>query len=1672
MPVITLPDLTSCTSDIAVLASDQSIPCAAIGEGNLLLSCLEYLVDAGFTVSAVFTDTTVAKTFCDEKQILHWKRGADIENALRDIPIDYLFSISNPRVLTDSVLQLPSKFSVNYHDSPLPRYAGIHATSWAIINGESDHGISWHIIETGIDTGDILQFKAVKINPDDSAFTLNLKCQEAAKATFQILIKEIKQGCVNRTKQLAAGRSYYGLYDIPPNIGVLSFQTPCTMICNLGRGLEFGKHDNSLGSPKVMTSTGDFVLITNVEESNSLCDTKSKHHGTITDIVDDTLVVTTQGNSALLSITKLDGSYLSPSKYRELGMSVGEKLSSNFAVDTQRLIQIRKRETFWRRKMKIYEPTTFFRQRMNVVAEIIDVSSAVKVKAIVIPLPVPDMNGYTFRTHARELIMSAFVAFIGRTTCNPNVSLGILADKSGIPELARPLYSDICPGVFTVDLQQKTYVVMHDVYEMIKKYREAQSFLVDMFYRYQDIRGQKRTPNHNIAIGKIANNASATALAKGVLHDCNILLLFNEDGNEMHLMHKEKIGQDFKYIYDVLQHFPTFLRNTANGLCQPLCQTNLVPEEELKRLYPQLPDFVPPSEKVDDFFEKQCSTTPNSTALRSSTTCYTYKECNDLAKKISFLLEAMNKDERIIGLHLPNSMEYVVSILGVLKTNRAFLPLPLDYPEERLAFTLRDARVYSMLTTVSVCDNLKSKGFSMSPVGEDAVQIDRDAVILVQLTINENGMLSTKDYGNAENADVQIGNVRKDNIRYSEIEIAHARNGKCDNGGFQNHQINNGNSEATIPLLDEDVCYVMYTSGSTGRPKGVRVTHSGVINLANAQIKIWGIQGSDVIAQFASIGFDATISEIFTALFSGATLVTLSDKERLGKEFINTMDILDVNTITLPPSALNIYSPNDLPKLTKVVTAGEACTLRTALKWTVGNKATQFFNAYGPTETTVCATCYEFKPSHVHVDDTQDLPIGKAIPGMCVFLFDDFMKPVPPDVVGEIYAGGIGVSKGYIGHATHLNPDRFVQNPMTDKTCLLYKTGDHAFQSNDGNITYIGRLDDMIKIRGQRVDLSEIEQVLIQHTKVEIAVAVAHRCANSNEVSIAAYVAPSFVYLSELREYLTKALPKYMIPTFIKKIEVADFPMTLNGKIDRKRLQKDESVHDQKKLGGGSHLNKTQLTIAKLWCAILKLNESIIHDFHRQTSFSELGGTSLQLVLLQRTLENKLHVQLSFTEIGMADTIEEFSEVVKRKKDMLRRCTQNESSDPGDLRQKIIQDSLLDPLIIPQHARRGSVKFSHFSAFVQKCSLKYPRNALMSGVTGFLGAYLLSELLEQTNAHVCCMVRESTEARGLGRIIENLRKYNLWKVEYGSRIAVVISDLSQENLGIAPDIYTALCNVIDVVFMNAAKMNFNTGYTDHKVANVDSTKEFIKFAVTGTQKYIFSTSSLSVFLFPNSSSGTTSINRMCYETEFCDDPCTLEGGYGKSKWASEKLILQALEFLPGGAIFRPARISGSSVDGAGPRNDLFASTLIGMAQLGSFPDMDFPYDLTPVDFVAKAMVEISLRICNESGHHEQVYHLFNSQTIPFRDIFKGMGLKPLPLEQWRQELREASDDKVLIPFTPFFHSEFWDKAPHWPVFDTSNTDKLTTDDTKDRMKSSGELLCLYKTYFRLNSYTE
>ena len=1036
--------------------------------------------------------------------------------------------------------------------------------------------------------------------------------------------------------------------------------------------------------------------------------------------------------------------------------------------------------------------------------------------------------------------------------------------------------------------------------------------------------------------------------------------------------------------------------------------------------------------RLIDLVQRQCLITPQSIALKTTAHSFSYKELwgeiNGMENILSTILPTYAEGKETIAIHFPNSIGYIVSLLSIIGCGRAFLPLPVDMPSERMLFSLNDANVHKVIMT-EPSDDLSSTAkvlLKHSVAGEDIVMIE------------------------FKKGDTEI---QKSNQIQTVNESGHII--KCP--------------------TNKDISYIIYTSGSTGKPKGVQVKESSIINVARAQIKAWDIGPNDVIAQFASIGFDASIVEIFTSVLSGAALAILGEQERLGDNFVKAINAMNVTTITLPPSALSVYSPDNFQTLQKIISAGEVCSSNIAMKW-ASKENVRFFNAYGPTEGTVCATYYEYMLYTKSAKLIEDLPIGKAIDGVQVYLFVESMKSVPPGVVGEIYIGGKGVAHGYIGHAYHCTADRFVQNPFVDDPSKLFKTGDYAVEDGDGNLTFMGRVDDQIKIRGHRMDLKEIEQAIVEQPNIDMAVVVVHKCTEMNGNFLAAFIVSASIDISKLRNDLLKVLPKYMVPTFFKRLEASAFPKILNGKIDRKYLEKDESIHEQSRSCSSNCLNEEELVVAKHWATIFKFDESVMCYLNKETSFRELGGNSLQLVRLQKLIEDDVNQTVPFTKIAMADTLADLAGLIRRYKDsgtwLKHKDAQHIKRNEGHYR-LIIDDSQLSNSVF-------ATTEDCYSQSNDKCSaLHVPssdsnklqlRNVLLSGVTGFLGTFILSELLTQTDVHVFCMVRATSKVKALGRIIDSMKNNKLWKSEYVLRMTAIVSDLTQQRFGISKDSYNSLESTVDVVFMNGAEVNMNKSYEELRSVNVKSMKEAIKFASTGMRKYLFATSSLSVFLFPpHESANSKPSRRLCTEVEFPDDPSLINGGYGQSKWASERLVMQALDFLPGGAIFRPARVTGRSTDGAGPKNDLFASMLLGMPRLGYYPDMDFPFDMVPVDFCAKSMVEILVKICSFPEEKiAKVYHIYNRDTIPFNQLFKDTDLQPCPLSEWRVKLQSADDiNQELIPLTPFFMSEFWDNTRFWPVFDTSNTDNTISENTKRLMKPANELLEIYKRFFRL-----
>ncbi|ODH00206.1 hypothetical protein A4S05_34205 [Nostoc sp. KVJ20] len=442
-------------------------------------------------------------------------------------------------------------------------------------------------------------------------------------------------------------------------------------------------------------------------------------------------------------------------------------------------------------------------------------------------------------------------------------------------------------------------------------------------------------------------------------------------------------------------------------------------------------------------------------------------------------------------------------------------------------------------------------------------------------------------------------------------------------------------------VTSTDLANVIYTSGSTGKPKGVMVEHSGLCNLAQAQIQAFGVHSDSRVLQFASFSFDACISEILMALGSGARLY-LGTKDSImpGMPLIERLRDDGITHVTLPPSALVVLPTEELSTLQAIVVAGEACPLELMRQWSKGRN---FFNAYGPTEASVCATVAKCTPGD------EKVTIGHPIANKTIYILDSDLQLVPIGVAGELHIGGVGLARGYLNRP-ELTQEKFIPNPFSRSRGAgeqgsrgrerLYKTGDLARYLPDGNIEYLGRIDHQVKIRGFRIELGEIEAVLSQHPHVQASCVIA-REDTPGEKRLIAYIVLQLeqtATVKELRSFLKEKLPEYMVPSAIAILE--SLPLTPNGKIDRRALPEPSSELSEKYVAPRTPIEEI---LAVIWQQVLRVELVGRHD-----NFFELGGHSLLATQFISRLRTRLKVEIPLRELFATPTIAELAPSIQQ----------------------------------------------------------------------------------------------------------------------------------------------------------------------------------------------------------------------------------------------------------------------------------------------------------------------------------------------------------------------------------------------------------------------------------------
>jgi fengycin family lipopeptide synthetase D len=631
------------------------------------------------------------------------------------------------------------------------------------------------------------------------------------------------------------------------------------------------------------------------------------------------------------------------------------------------------------------------------------------------------------------------------------------------------------------------------------------------------------------------------------------------------------------------EHLMNILSFIATNPTEKIGAIPLLSAEEKKQILETFNDtsveFAEKDLTIIGLFEKQAQENPAQTAVRFRENDISYETLQLQSLQLAALLRDNGaRPKSIVALICDRSQHMIIGMLGVLKAGAAYLPIDADIPDERIDYILQDSSTQIILTTREVF-NSKPELFN---------KYQKKIVLLDNITGT-----TTADF--------------------------------------------------TVNNTPDDPAYIIYTSGSTGRPKGITILHKGFINLVLAFKSIYasGFNTTDRCLALANIAFDASVGEIYMALTSGSTLVILDKEHLFDTSKLAEFIVREAITFAYVPPVLLKDLHNSLKqyrtaiKLNKLFVGVEAIKDTLLYDYCELIKDIDIVNAYGPTETTVICSGFNYKSE---TPTGENVSIGGPIPNYRIYILNNLLELLPVGVVGEVCVAGVGVSQGYLNNE-ELSAIKFVDDPFY-KDQKMYKTGDLAKWTPEGNIVFIGRKDNQVKIRGYRVELGEIESVLLNHPQIKEAVVCAFDDEMGSKYLCAYFVPLSPVTVSELRTYLAKLLPEYMVPPRFMAIE--QIPVTSNGKTDRRKLPRPENIEriiDE----GDKPSSELEEKLIIIWKELLNVPQIGVND-----NFFELGGHSLKAAKLITIILRDFKVEVPLRQVFSSGSVKRLAEYVQK----------------------------------------------------------------------------------------------------------------------------------------------------------------------------------------------------------------------------------------------------------------------------------------------------------------------------------------------------------------------------------------------------------------------------------------
>ena len=1185
----------------------ERFSCFIIGDGSLTIRCADILQKEGHEIRGIITSNRDVKFWASANGSPHLDYSLDVLAAMREQPFDYLFSIVNMRLLPGEMVALPRRGAINFHDGPLPRYAGVNATSWALMNRERTHGVTWHFIGAIIDGGQILKQDHFQVSENETAYSLNMMCFEAGAQAFSALVWELAEGTARPREQDLRHRNYRGMYERPPAACVISWQNGADEIAAFIRALEFGPIANPFGRAKVFLN-GEFFLCPEalVDEVQA-----GELSGTILEAGSSGLRISTaKGAITFRQLLTLHGQPAPLSEVRDrCQLRIGLILPDWDATLANRATKLNdelcRHESFWVQRLQALQAVSI---PYLDPARQADHSANCATFDMTVPETVSSFLADRPSWNPAEFLLMAFAVYLSRIATESKFDLGISlpAVKDELVGMGS-LFSTVVPLPINVDFDRSFSAQYPDMLAQLDLARQHKTFLHDVVARYPELRSLASQGFHKLL--PVCLDLVETFNDSSPATDAKLCIMVTHDPRQCRWIFNRTALSDSQ-IRLMVGQFTTFLTGVAADSDCAVKSLPVLSEAERHELLEtwnatDTATAILAGLSINGYFERQVEDTPDAVAVVCRDQKLTYRELNVRANQLArYLRKSGVGPEIMVGIAADRSVEMVVGLLGILKAGGAYVPMDPTYPKDRIAFMLEDSKAALLVTQQSLLSRLPNQQVSLVCLDADWPEIARE---------------------NSDNVD-------------SGVE-------------------------------PRNLAYVIYTSGSTGKPKGVMVEHRNVTNFFTGMDQRIGEEPGVWLA-VTSISFDISVLELFWTLARGFKVVLVTDEDRMaapqpprrkvspGRSLDHDCSLVSqtkahgVTHLQCTPSLARMIAdqPGGIEIMTglkRLMLGGEALPddLLSRLRPVVRG---EIHNMYGPTETTVWSTTDQMAPQEDFIT------IGKPIANTQVYVVDRYGQPVPVGIPGELLIGGDGVTRGYLNRED-LTRERFVPNPFhaEHNNNRLYRTGDLVAWRSDGRIDFLGRLDDQVKIRGHRIELSEIEYVVTRHDAVCGAAVVSRLRTNGEAELVAFYLTHpgQNIDAQEFRTTLSRHLPDYMLPAAFVRLD--KLPTTPNGKVDRKALAAMQVTME------ASHRSVREGPRNSVEEALLRIFENVlghqtvgIHD-----NLFDLGGNSLSATQVISRISKELSVEIEFRNFFDAPTAAKLA-------DLILACSSNVSEVP------------------------------------------------------------------------------------------------------------------------------------------------------------------------------------------------------------------------------------------------------------------------------------------------------------------------------------------------------------------------------------------------------------------------